>query len=155
MRACPTTINKSSILSALSLAKSPLPRKFVMPARKGGNEHDTRTQRATRSKASTDAAFHVKKEEDVSTGSPGPVKTPNNQTVKHEAKPDASMKPKKRQKVKQEDPVAQQMVKLAPVPPTAYDGPFPKHMRPSPEECRVRFSPMPGVLVQNEHRIAD
>ncbi|CAK0784502.1 hypothetical protein CVIRNUC_007706 [Coccomyxa viridis] len=106
---------------------------------KGDNTHPrTRSLRNSNRKLSPEASvMHVKKEEDVSTGSPGPVSRSPKQAVKHEAKPDAGTKPRKKQRVKQEDPVAQQMVKLAAVSPTAYTGPFPKHMQPTPEACRA------------------
>ena len=88
--------------------------------------------------------MHFKRRRTFPTGSPGPVSRPPKQAVKRETKPDAGTKPRKRQKVKQEDPVAQQMVKLAAVSPTAYTGPFPKHMQPTPEACRVYlFSLLP------------
>ena len=78
------------------------------------------------------------KEEEQMEG-PGPLTASGKQPMKRESQAETPLKPKKRQKVKQEDPVAAQMVKLAPVAPTAYTGPFPKLMRPSPEECRVNL----------------
>ena len=100
----------------------------------------TRAGQSARNKDNTDdtPAPHIKKEEKAILNCTGPSKSSKKHTIRHEAKPGASMKPQKRQRVKREDTVAQQMVKLAPVSPTAYTGPFPKHMRPSPEECRVQ-----------------
>ncbi len=100
-----------------------------------GVQPSARTTRATRHKEPP--VTQVKKEEHSTEAGTDPMPNSRQSAMKRKSKPDADMKPKKRQKVKKEDPVAKQMVKLAPVSPTAYTGPFPKHMRPSPEECRV------------------
>ena len=137
----------------INLAVNLFLRSAALLAMKGDNIHPrTRSSRNSNSRLSPEASvMHVKKEEDVSTGSPGPVSRSPKQAVKHEAKPDAGTKPRKRQKVKQEDPVAQQMVKLAAASPTAYTGPFPKHMQPTPEACRVAlFSLAPLVLPKHD-----
>lgn len=104
----------------------------------GGGKASARTLRAIRSNENSGApGTHIKREEEASSDVPGPLTTSGKQLIKREAKAESARKPRKRQKVKKEDPVAAQMIKLAPVPPSAYTGPYPKHMRPSPEECRV------------------
>ena len=117
-----------------------LPSKQCLPVMKGtgGAQPSARTLRATRHNENSGAnEKHIKEEEEADRDAPGPLTTSRKQPVKEEPKAETPPKPRKRQKVKKEDPVAAQMVKLAPVPPTAYTGPFPKLMRPSPEECRV------------------
>lgn len=131
-------------------------RSAALLAMKGENAHPrTRSSRNTNNRLSPEAlVMHVKKEEDVSSGSPGPVSRSPKQPVKSEAKPDAAAKPRKRQKVKQEDPVAQQMVKLASVSPTAYTGPFPKHLQPTPEACRVALLSSAHLVLPQYHAFA-
>ena len=135
------------------LAVNSFLRGAALLAMKGDNTHPrTRSLRNSNRKLSPEASvMHVKKEEDVFTGSPGPVSRSPKQAVKHEAKPDAGTKPRKKQKVKQEDPVAQQMVKLAAVSPTAYTGPFPKHMQPTPEACRVALFTLASLITPQYH----
>ena len=107
---------------------------------KGGAHPSARTLRASRHNENSEASkAHIKKEEEAREDASGPLTTSRKQPIKREPKAESPSKPRKRQKVKKEDPVAAQMVKLAPVAPTAYTGPFPKLMRPSPEECRVTF----------------
>lgn len=107
---------------------------------KGVQPNATRAGRSARNKTNTDEtpAPHIKKEDEATLNGTGPSKSSEKHIINHEPKPGASMKPQKRKRVKKEDAVAQQMVKLAPVSPTAYTGPFPKHMRPLPEECQVQ-----------------
>ena len=122
---------------------SPLPRRHTTALAmkgKGVQPNATRAGRSARNKSNTDEAPapHIKKEDEATLNGTGPSKSSEKHIINHEPKPGASMKPQKRKRVKKEDAVAQQMVKLAPVSPTAYTGPFPKHMRPLPEECRVQ-----------------
>ena len=117
-----------------------LPSKQCLPVMKGkGGAHPSgRTLRASRHNENSEASgAHIKTEEETEQDALGPLTTSKKQHIKREPQAETPLKPRKRQKVKKEDPVAVQMVKLAPVAPTAYTGPFPKLMRPSPEECRV------------------
>ena len=136
---------------SVNFAVRPFLRSPTLLAMKGDTIHPrTKSLRNSNNRLSPEASvMHVKKEEERFTGSPGPVSRSPKQAVKREAKPNAGAKPRKRQKIKQEDPVSLQMVKLAPVSPTADTGPFPKHMQPTPEACRVALSSLaPLVLPQ-------
>ena len=105
---------------------------------KGGDKPSTWTLRASRHNENSGAVgAKVEREEEADPNVPGPLAPSEKQPIKREPKAESPLKPRKRHKVKKEDPVAAQMVKVAPLPPTAYTGPYPKHMRPSPEECRV------------------
>ena len=126
--------------AAQSQLQHSAPLRQCIPAMKGkqGALPSARTLRARHHNENTGGPVTtIKKEEE--TDGPSPLTTSGKQRTKRELKAETPLKPSKRQKVKMEDQVAAQMVRLAPVAPTAYTGPFPKLMRPSPEECRASF----------------